>query len=148
VTAPLLIAAVLALRASGATAEPVGGAREPRDSTHTWPRVEYSDVRSAAHDSTPSDTSIDAPAAGDSAVSRGPFSSVERWRAVLDRPERAALEMPDQIVDSLQLSKGALPAPRVVAEMGAAGYRLNRELTFLPKQYFLIFGRAEEPGPR
>ena len=45
-------------------------------------------------------------------------------------------------------SPNRLPAQRVVAEMGAAGYRLIREPTFLPKQYFLVFGRAEEPGPR
>jgi len=260
VTASLLIAALLALRASGAAAESAGGAREPRDSTHTWPRIEYSDVRSA-HDSTRSDTSIDAAGLGDSAVHRVTFSSVERWRAVLDRPDRDALEMTDRIVDSLRLSRGArvadigagtgyferllaravgdsgrvyaeeiepplvaylaerarsegtpqvvpiygapadprlpgdldliflcnvyryidgrraffrrllpnlarsgrvaivdwrptdnspnrLPAQRVVAEMGAAGYRLIQEPTFLPKQYFLVFGRAEEPGPR
>ena len=45
-------------------------------------------------------------------------------------------------------SPNRLPAQRVVAEMGAAGYRLIQEPTFLPKQYFLVFGRAEEPGPR
>jgi len=37
VTASLLIAALLALRASGAAAESAGGAREPRDSEEIEP---------------------------------------------------------------------------------------------------------------
>ena len=52
---------------------------------------------------------------------------------------------------------GAAPPPRrrvaeatVVAELEAAGFRLERRETFLPFQYFLVFRRADAPqdGPR
>lgn len=36
----------------------------------------------------------------------------------------------------------------VIEEMSAAGYRLVRSHDFLPHQYFLELGRAEEPPPR
>lgn len=81
-----------------------------------------------------------------------PPSSSEYAR-VLEDPSRHAWQKPHEVVEALELkpSKKQLPvgpAPEmklsdeeVIAELGRAGFHLERKLGLLPYQYFLIFRR-------
>ena len=67
----------------------------------------------------------------------------------LESSKRDLWQMPEHVLNALQLSEGSVVADigaggEVIAEMEAGGFRLVERFDFLPREYFLVFGLADD----
>lgn len=69
------------------------------------------------------------------------FDDVERWAAVLERPQRDLYQMPERVIDRLDLSPGL-----VVADVGAATGYFARRLARAVGEEGLVHAVDIEPG--